>query len=89
VVGVLQLDVLKSRVAGEYGAPIELEAIPYQTARWVTGAPAAVDAFKAEKPLQPGGRPRRPPGLPGPQQLGTRQHGQALSRTWLSATPAS
>jgi peptide chain release factor 3 len=50
VVGVLQLDVLKSRVAGEYGAPIELESIPYQTARWVTSktGDAALDPFKAE-----------------------------------------
>ena len=30
VVGILQLDVLKSRVAGEYGAEIELEPVPYQ-----------------------------------------------------------
>ena len=36
VVGVLQLDVLKSRIAGEYGAPIDLEPVPYQTARWVS-----------------------------------------------------
>jgi peptide chain release factor 3 len=49
VVGVLQLDVLKSRVAGEYGAPIELESVPYQTARWATSSdPAKLDAFKAE-----------------------------------------
>ena len=50
VVGVLQLDVLKSRVAGEYGAPIDLESIPYQTARWVisTTGDAALDPFKAE-----------------------------------------
>jgi peptide chain release factor 3 len=50
VVGVLQLDVLKSRVAGEYGAEIELEAVPYQSARWVLpkGDPQAVDRFKAE-----------------------------------------
>ena len=27
---------LKSRIAGEYDAPIELEPIPYQTARWVS-----------------------------------------------------
>ena len=48
VVGVLQLDVLKSRVAGEYGASIELEPIPYQTARWaVAPSSAALDAFKA------------------------------------------
>ena len=48
VVGILQLDVLKSRVAGEYGAAIELEPVPYQTARWVSGDEAAVEKFKTE-----------------------------------------
>jgi peptide chain release factor 3 len=48
VVGVLQLDVLRSRVSGEYGAAIELEPVPYQTARWVGGDDTAVDIFKAE-----------------------------------------
>ena len=50
VVGVLQLDVLKSRVAGEYGAPIELESVPFQTARWATSTdgPAALESFKEE-----------------------------------------
>ncbi|MDQ3559378.1 MAG: peptide chain release factor 3 [Pseudomonadota bacterium] len=50
VVGVLQLDVLKSRIAGEYGAPIELESVPFQTARWVIskGSDAALESFKAE-----------------------------------------
>jgi len=49
VVGVLQLDVLKSRVAGEYGATIDLESVPYQTARWITAAdPVVLDTFKAE-----------------------------------------
>jgi peptide chain release factor 3 len=50
VVGILQLDVLKSRVSGEYGATIDLEPISYQTARWVGGRAneVALDAFKAE-----------------------------------------
>jgi peptide chain release factor 3 len=49
VVGVLQLDVLKSRVAGEYNAAIELEPIPYQTARWIAAdRPEALETFKAE-----------------------------------------
>jgi peptide chain release factor 3 len=50
VVGVLQLDVLKSRVSGEYGAPIEMEPVPYQTARWVVakGSEQALETFKAE-----------------------------------------
>ena len=49
VVGVLQLDVLKSRVAAEYGADIEMEAIPYQTARWVTGDPAGAGEHSARR----------------------------------------
>ncbi len=49
VVGVLQLDVLKSRISGEYNAEIALEPVPYQTARWVGATDAAsLDAFKAE-----------------------------------------
>ena len=50
VVGVLQLDVLKSRVAGEYNAEIELEPVPYQTARWVSPKDGkdALDRFKTE-----------------------------------------
>jgi peptide chain release factor 3 len=49
VVGVLQLDVLKSRVSGEYNADIELEPVPYQTARWIgSDKPEALETFKAE-----------------------------------------
>ena len=38
VVGTLQLDVLQSRLAGEYGVAVGFEACPFQLARWV-GAP--------------------------------------------------
>ena len=49
VVGILQLDVLKSRVAGEYNAPIELETAPYQSARWVVAkSPEALANFRSE-----------------------------------------
>lgn len=34
VVGQLQLDVLKTRLAAEYNLPIDFEAAPYITARW-------------------------------------------------------
>jgi peptide chain release factor 3 len=40
VVGALQLDVLKSRLRAEYGLDTDLEASPYDTARWISG-PAA------------------------------------------------
>ena len=35
VVGTLQLDVLQSRLAGEYGVGVGFEASPFQLARWV------------------------------------------------------
>jgi peptide chain release factor 3 len=37
VVGALQLDVLKSRLRAEYGLDADLEASPYDTARWISG----------------------------------------------------
>jgi peptide chain release factor 3 len=46
VVGQLQLDVLKSRLQAEYGLDADLEASPYETARWVDGAPAEVEKFR-------------------------------------------
>ena len=50
VVGILQLDVLKSRIAGEYNAEIVLEPVPYETARWVASeaGEAALDTFRSE-----------------------------------------
>jgi peptide chain release factor 3 len=50
VVGVLQLDVLKSRVLAEYKTDIELEPVPYQTARWVSSKDGkeALETFKNE-----------------------------------------
>ena len=47
VVGVLQLDVLKSRIAGEYNTAIDLEPVPYQTARWVGPKDGAKDSDEA------------------------------------------
>ena len=59
VVGVLQLDVLNSRIAGEYNAEIELEPVPYKTARWVTSSEgeAAHRRLQGREPRQPRGRP--------------------------------
>ncbi|MYZ49867.1 peptide chain release factor 3 [Propylenella binzhouense] len=49
VVGILQLDVLKSRVQGEYGATIELETAPFVTARWIgSDDPKALEEFRRE-----------------------------------------
>ena len=46
VVGNLQLDVLKSRLQVEYGLDADLEASPYETARWVDGPPEEVEKFR-------------------------------------------
>jgi peptide chain release factor 3 len=46
VVGQLQLDVLKSRLESEYGLEVDLEASPYETARWLSGAPEEVVNFR-------------------------------------------
>jgi peptide chain release factor 3 len=45
VVGSLQLDVLKSRLVAEYGLDAELEASPYDTARWLSGTEAEIEKF--------------------------------------------
>ena len=46
VVGQLQLDVLKSRLQAEYGLDVDLEASPYETARWIDGVPEEVAKFR-------------------------------------------
>ena len=46
VVGQLQLDVLKSRLRAEYGLDADLEASPYETARWLDGPPEDVEKFR-------------------------------------------
>jgi peptide chain release factor 3 len=45
VVGALQLDVLKSRLVAEYGLDAELEASPYDSARWLLGEEAEIVKF--------------------------------------------
>ena len=42
VVGQLQLDVLTARIKNEYHLAIELEAAPYETARWITSDEAPI-----------------------------------------------
>jgi peptide chain release factor 3 len=41
-VGLLQFDVVRYRLEAEYNVGTELESLPYQLARWVTGDPAAI-----------------------------------------------
>ncbi len=45
VVGPLQLDVLKSRLNAEYGLEAELDASPYDTARWISGSDTDLEKF--------------------------------------------
>jgi peptide chain release factor 3 len=47
VVGPLQLDVLKSRLNAEYGLDADLEAAPYEAARWLAGSETDLEKFKA------------------------------------------
>jgi peptide chain release factor 3 len=47
VVGALQLDVLKSRLVAEYGLEADLEASPFDSARWLSGAEADIEKFAA------------------------------------------
>ena len=50
VVGQLQLDVLKTRLAGEYGLPIDFEPAPYVTARWCDADdPRLLESFEQTK----------------------------------------
>jgi peptide chain release factor 3 len=45
VVGALQLDVLKSRLVAEYDLDADLEASPYDSARWLQGSEAEIEKF--------------------------------------------
>jgi peptide chain release factor 3 len=47
VVGMLQLDVLKSRLVAEYGLDADLEPAPYDAARWLSGGEAEIEKFTA------------------------------------------
>ncbi len=47
VVGALQLDVLRSRLVAEYDLDAELEASPYDSARWLQGSEAELEKFAA------------------------------------------
>jgi peptide chain release factor 3 len=48
-VGVLQFEVLTTRLQNEYRVPVLLEPLPYSTARWIGGDPAAMDWLKKRR----------------------------------------
>jgi len=51
VVGQLQFDVLAFRLEHEYGAPIDLDRLPFFHARWVEGAAGPEALLKARIPM--------------------------------------
>ena len=51
VVGALQLDVLKARLAAEYNLATRLDGAPYQAARWLDADdPAELERFRVKNP---------------------------------------
>jgi peptide chain release factor 3 len=51
VVGALQLDVLKARLAAEYDLATRLDGAPYQAARWLDADdPSEIDRFRIKNP---------------------------------------
>ena len=52
VVGQLQLDVLLSRLSGEYGVAVGFDAAPCQAVRWIAGDDKALAEFKGRYPAR-------------------------------------
>ena len=48
-VGALQFEVLKQRLLNEYRVSLELEPLPYSSARWIGGAPEAMDWLRKRR----------------------------------------
>lgn len=48
-VGALQFEVLKQRLLSEYRVSLELEPLPYSSARWIGGAPEALDWLRKRR----------------------------------------
>ena len=48
-VGVLQFEVLRERLRNEYNVKAELESQPFRVARWVGGAPSALEWLKKRR----------------------------------------
>ncbi|MAC90731.1 MULTISPECIES: peptide chain release factor 3 [Maricaulis] len=44
-VGALQIDVMRERVAAEYGLEVDFEPAPYDTARWLSGDRVKIEEF--------------------------------------------
>lgn len=51
-VGVLQFEVLQSRLQTEYGVDIVLDVLPYEVARWLDGDDIDIQKFRYATPLE-------------------------------------
>ena len=81
VVGPLQLDVLRARLADEYGLEVDWDMSEFQLARWIGARNArALDRFVGDVSLGHRRGSRRRSRLPGPQRLQSRLHRAAESR---------
>ena len=80
VVGALQLDVLKSRLVAEYGLEADLEASPYDSARWLARQRGRDREIFRRQSRRHGHRPRRRAGIPGKKRLGTGLCGGKVSQ---------
>ena len=98
-VGMLQFDVVRHRLTGEYGVEAELEHLPFRHARWVLGEPGDLDALerrsRATCVLDLEGRPlllfasdftlRHAESLPELQLASTVQPARARGTAWRQA----
>jgi peptide chain release factor 3 len=52
VVGLLQFEVLKERLLGEYSVHAELQTLPFKVARWISGAKSGLEWLQARRDYQ-------------------------------------
>jgi peptide chain release factor 3 len=52
VVGLLQFEVLKERLLGEYSVHAELQTLPFKVARWIVGAKSGLEWLQARRDYQ-------------------------------------
>ena len=81
VVGPLQLDVLRVRLADEYGLEVNWDTAEFQLARWISAEDKkAFDGFVADLPLGDRRGSRRRPRLPGAQRVQSRLYAAGKPR---------
>ena len=80
VVGPLQLDVLRVRLADEYGLEVDWDTAEFQLARWIAADDGRARWLRRRAPLGDRRGPRRRSRLPGAQRLQSRLHAAGKSR---------